>query len=240
MIIDLHCHILPNVDDGAENMEETIEMLSIAVEEGISGIVATSHAKAEMLQQSERYLESYREILKYIELNNIPIQIYYGNELYYSDGILSALRNGEVHTLNGTHYVLVEFPIYENYYYIERGIRNLQNLGYWPIVAHVERYEELQSEDKIRKLIELGAYIQVNTSSILGKSGITTRMFCTKLLRKRLVHIVATDAHGSKHRRPEMKDCLKLIDRIAGEKYRRIITEENPEKIIIEEKIVKD
>lgn len=238
MIIDLHCHILPNVDDGAENIEETIEMLTIAAEEGISGMVATSHAEAEVgPKQSERYLKAYKKILQYIEANDIPIKIYYGNELYYSEGIISALKKGEAHTLNGTRYVLVEFPIYESYYYIERGIRNLQNVGCWPIIAHVERYQALQSEEKIRQLIELGAYIQLNASSILGKAGISTRMFCTKLLRKGLVHIVATDAHGSRHRRPEIKDCIKLIDRIAGENYRRTITEENPEKIIKGERI---
>ena len=238
MIIDLHCHILPNVDDGAENIEETIEMLSIAVEEGISGIVATSHAEAELgKKQSDRYLKSYREILHYIEANNIPIQLYYGNELYYSEGIISALRNGEAHTLNGTRYILVEFPINESYSYIERGIRNLQNIGCWPIIAHVERYQALQSEEKIRQLIELGVCIQINSNSILGKAGIPTRMFCTKLLRKGLVHIVATDAHGSKHRRPVIKDCLKLIDRIGGESYRRTITEENPERIIMGESL---
>lgn len=238
MIIDLHCHILPNVDDGAENIEETIEMLSMAIEEGISGIIATSHAEAEVgPKQSERYIKAYRKVLQYIEANDIPIQLYYGNELYYSEGIISALKNGEAHTLNGTRYVLVEFPIYESYYYIERGIRNLQNVGCWPIIAHVERYQALQSEERIRQLIDLGAYIQVNASSILGKAGITTRMFCTKLLRKGLVHVVATDAHGSRHRRPEIKDCLKLVDRIAGENYRRTISEENPEKIIKGERI---
>ena len=238
MIIDLHCHILPHVDDGAENIEETIEMLSIAMDEGISGIVATSHAEAELgKKQSDRYLKSYREILHYIKTNDIPIQLYYGNELYYSEGIISALRNGEAHTLNGTRYILVEFPIYESYSYIERGIRNLQKIGCWPIIAHVERYQALQSEEKIRQLIELGAYIQVNTNSILGKAGITTRMFCTKLLRKGLVHVVATDAHGSRHRRPEIKECLKLVDRIAGENYRRMVSEENPEKIIKGERI---
>ncbi len=238
MIIDLHCHILPNIDDGAENMEETIEMLSMAIDEGISGMVATSHAEAEVgPKQSKRYLEAYREVLQYIESNNIPMKLFYGNELYYSEGIMSALRNGEAHTLNGTRYVLVEFPIYESFYYIERGIRNLQNIGCWPIIAHVERYQALQSEEKIRQLIELGAYIQVNANSILGKAGITTRMYCTKLLRKGLVHVVSTDAHGSRHRRPEIKDCLKLVDRIAGENYRRTISEENPEKIIKGERI---
>ena len=238
MIIDLHCHILPYVDDGAESMEETIEMLSIAVEQGISGIVATSHAEAEVgPKQTERYLESYRKTLRCIEENDIPIQLYYGNELYYSEGMISALKKGEAHTINGTRYVLVEFPIYESFYYIERGIRNLQNVGCWPILAHVERYQALQSEERIRQLIELGAYIQVNASAILGKFGITTRMFCTKLLRKGLVHVVATDAHGSRHRRPEIKECLKLVDRIAGENYRRMVTEENPEKIIKGERI---
>lgn len=238
MVIDLHCHILPGVDDGSENMEETIEMLNMAMNEGVHGIVATSHAEAEVgLKQAERYLKAYREVLQYIENNHIPIRLYYGNELYYSEGIIGALQNGEAHTLNGTHYVLVEFPVYESYQYIERGLRNLQNIGCWPVIAHIERYQALRSEEKVQQLIDMGVCIQVNAGSVIGKSGWSVKMYCTKLLRKGMVDVVATDAHGSQHRRPEIQQCLKYIDKIAGETYRRMVSEKNPAKILKGERI---
>lgn len=238
VIIDLHCHILPRIDDGPENMKETIEMLVLAKEEGIRGIVATSHAEAELgPKQAEKYLEQYRNVYSYLKENEIPIELYYGNELYYSEGITSALQKGEAHTINGTHYILVEFPVYESYQYIERGLRNLLNIGCWPILAHVERYPSLASVEKIKQLVELGVCIQMNSASMMGKTGWKLKAFCNKLIKMGLVHVIATDAHGSRHRRPEIKECLKRIDKISSETYRRIISEENPEKILKGERI---
>lgn len=232
-MIDIHSHILPGLDDGAKDMQETEEMLRIAIEEGITHMIATSHGEAGYGDAyAKKYLESYAKVKEYIEEHQLPIQIYYGNEIYYGDGILQALRKGEVLTLNGTHYVLVEFPVYESYAYIERGLRELQNLGCWPILAHTERYESLQDIKRIRELTEQGILIQVNAGTILGKSGAGAKRFCKKLMREDLIHIVATDAHGSRSRRPKIKECLSYIERKRGEEYCRRITELNPRRII--------
>lgn len=238
-MVDIHNHILPGVDDGAKNMEETKRMLSIAVDEGITDIIATSHGEAGVgKEQAQRYRNAYIKVKRYIASEEIPVRLYYGNELYYSDGIIEALYEEEVYTLNGTQYVLVEFPVYESYSYIERGLRNLQNIGCCPILAHVERYEVLRDVRKVRRLVEQGICIQVNASSIVGKAGWSIKQFCLKLMREELIHIVATDAHGCRHRRPVAKECLAYIEKKKGKRYRILISEKNPRKILKGEVIV--
>ena len=232
-MIDIHCHILPGVDDGPKDMEETAQMLRIAIDEGITDMIATSHGEAGYGEsQAVEYLEAYAKTREYLEENKLPIQVYYGNELYYGDGIIDALRKGEDLTLNGTHYVLVEFPPFESHSYIERGLRELQKIGCWPILAHVERYPALRDMKKVRTLVEQGVYIQVNANSIIGKAGGEAKRFCKKLMKENLLHIVATDSHGSLQRRPLIAECLTYIERKKGKEYCRLITEYHPRQIL--------
>jgi protein-tyrosine phosphatase len=232
-MIDIHSHILPGIDDGPKDMEETAQMLRLAIEEGITDVIATSHGEAGFGEhQAKEYLEAFEKTREYIVEHKLPIQLYYGNELYYGDGIIEALRTGEVRTLNGTRYVLVEFPVYESCSYIERGLRELQKIGCWPILAHAERYPSIRDVKKIRELTEQGVLIQINAGSIIGKLGVGTKRFCLKLMKNDLVHVVATDAHGSLHRKPAIKDCIAYIQRKKGNEYCRMIMEDHPRQII--------
>lgn len=238
MVIDIHSHILPGIDDGSKNMEETKKMLVIAAREGIRGIVATPHYEAGLDEEwLAKYREAYLQVLTLIQQKKLPIQLYPGNEIYYSDSMIEALGNGSIHTMNGTKYVLVEFPTYADYGYIERALRSLQNAGYWPIIAHVERYRALRDVKRVEALVDMGVYIQVNTSSVMGKTGWSIKMFCLKLMKKGLVHVIGTDAHGWEHRRPRVKLCFDYLDKKVGKSYRRLISEKNPEKIIKGERI---
>lgn len=238
MIIDIHSHILPGVDDGAKDMRETERMLSRALRQGISGIIATPHYDAGGVEK--KYIKcrnSYEKVRKYIKECELPIELYLGNEIFYSESIIEELEKGYIHTMNGTRYVLVEFPLYADYDYIERALRNIQYAGYWPILAHVERYEALRKIERVRTLVDMGIYIQVNQGSLTNKKRFRTRSFCLKLMKQGLVHLLATDSHDSKQRRPEFKECFEYIDKKVGKSYRVLISEENPEKIIEGEKI---
>lgn len=233
MIIDVHSHILPGVDDGAKNMRETEKMLLQAARQGIKAIVATPHYDAGGGER--KYIKcqnSFEETQKHIEECDLPIKLYLGNEIYYSESIIEELQKGYIHTMNGTKYILVEFPLYADFDYIERALRNLQYAGYWPIVAHIERYESLRKVEKVRALVEMGICIQVNQRSLLNKKRLLIRLFCLKLMKERLVHLLATDSHDSKLRKPEFKECFEYLDKKIGKSYRVLISEENPEKII--------
>lgn len=233
MIIDIHSHILPGVDDGAKNMDETIRMLDIAMSEGIEGIVVTPHFETgKDAQWRLKFKKAYQQVTQYILENWLPIKLYGGNEIYYSDSVTEELQSKHVCTINKSKYILVEFPMYADFLYVERALRNLQYAGYWPIIAHVERYESLRDIEYIRKLKNMDVCIQINADSIVDKERRKTRSFCKKLISNRLVDVIATDMHDSKHRKPELRSSFEWIDKKMGESYRKLISEENPEKIV--------
>lgn len=239
MIFDIHCHILPGVDDGARTEESTKRMLKIAAREGTNSIIATPHFKYDTdAVQVEELRKKYEMVRAWWKMISPKKELYLGNELFYSESIVDALKAGHALTMNGTRYVLVEFPVYVEYSYIERAVQKLLYAGYIPILAHIERYSCLKKEEQVRQLVDMGAYMQSNTSAIMGKHGIMIKWYLMKLLRNGLVHFIGTDAHGSKERRPEMRECVKYLIKKLGKKQTRKIVEENPQRMLKGEKIV--
>ena len=238
MLVDVHSHILPGIDDGSKNMEETIKMLRMAQKEKIEVMIATPHYNCERRPGfNKKCYEVYEEVCHELTERNLKIQLLLGNEIFYSAGVVEALKKGEAMTLNNTRYVLVEFQPYVELLTIKKAVQELQMAGYEPILAHIERYECLQKEENIQDLVDMGAYIQVNASSISGKKGIRTQWYLKKLMRHELIHVIGTDTHGSKHRRPKIQDAVSYIKKKAGKDFCERITEENPAKIIRGEKI---
>ena len=135
MIFDMHCHILPSVDDGSASMEQTEEMLRMADAEGIDVIVATPHFHCGgRCVDVEKLKSRYAEVRDMWKAYGADKELLLGNELFYSDGIVDALQNGMALTLHGTRYVLVEFPTYADFSYILRGVQRLRYAGYRPIL----------------------------------------------------------------------------------------------------------
>lgn len=229
MIFDIHCHILPDVDDGARNEKHTKRMLQIAADEGIDVIVATPHFLADgksadvsdLVKKSRQVREWWKEYGEEKEL-------YLGNELFYSESLSEALEEKTALTMNDTEYILVEFPIYADYSYIRKAVQKLRYAGYVPILAHVERYDFFKQPKRVEDLVELGAYIQVNASSVLGRHGFFEKCAIVRLLKKDLVHFVGTDAHNTKERSPEIRMCAEYLKRKLGKGKAQRILEENP------------
>lgn len=233
MVIDMHCHLLPGVDDGSKDEKETEKMLRMAWKEGIRGILVTPHYHVDRSGDfSERCKKSYQKVCSMAKDIHPGMKIFLGNEIFYSAGVVEALKKGEALTLNGTRYVLVEFATYVELLTVRKAIQELQYAGYAPIVAHMERYDCLKKEEQVRELVEMGALMQVNASTLTGKMGMGVKRYMKKLLKEDLIHIVGTDAHSSRHRRPKMKKCLRYIQRKAGASKRRELTESNPATII--------
>lgn len=236
--IDIHSHILPGVDDGAKTMEDTIKMLEIATQEGIEAIIATPHYEVGVEEEiTSKYQQAFEKVSAYIESHQIPLKLYRGNEIYYSESIPELLSESAVRTLNDTRYVLVEFGTSTGYRSIVRSMNALLYAGYRPIIAHTERYAALRDVKKVRELIQMGAYIQLNANAVIGKEGWHVKHYCKTLLKKHMVHVIGTDAHGCHHRAPKIKDCLEYIDKKFGRAYRKQLIEENPLKILEGEKI---
>ena len=151
---DIHCHILPALDDGAGDFEEAEKMLLTAHEEGICRMIATPHYYASRRSASA---ESIREcalwLTMYAEKCGIPISLYYGNEIYYRNGVADLLEKGEILTLADSNYALIEFDPGVDYSYLRDGMGELLRYGYYPILAHAERYDCLfEKKGRLKEL----------------------------------------------------------------------------------------
>ncbi len=219
--IDIHCHVMPGVDDGSPDMASSLEMLKIAEKEGITHMILTPHHKPMHHNVSPEHNVAYRKKLKEAALaEGIKVKLFSGNEIYYSDETMDELIGGQICSLAGSDYVLVEFHPTATWKSIQNAAYKVQGAGYIPIIAHVERYSDIVSHPaRVSDLINLGCYIQVNASSIMGDYGFGIGHFCKKILKDELVHFVASDAHDAKKRAPKLSDCRKYVERKFGSDY---------------------
>lgn len=233
-MIDIHCHILPNVDDGSESLEESIAMAKIAESEGITKIVNTSHChfdfKYKKGNELKLELEKFNQVLKE---ENINIEVLLGNELYYTSDLIERFNELDFFSMNNSKYILMEFSPINFPKNIEDVIYEIKIRGYIPIIAHAERYKQVQEDVNIvLDCIKEGALIQVNASSILGKNGEKAEDTSKKLLDNNMVHFVATDAHSSNRRRPLIKDSYNYILKNYGKEVSEKLFIENPTAVI--------
>lgn len=238
-MIDVHCHILPEIDDGSKTIEESINMAKIASEEGIKKIISTSHyhpdSKFIMGKDLGDRLEKFNEILKE---NNIDLVVYIGNELYYTVDLMSKLDELDFYSLNNSRYVLIEFSPIKFPDNLTDIIYEFKLKGYMPVLAHIERYSSIiENPNLVYDCINEGALIQVNASSIVGKNGKEIKKLCDILLENDMIHFVGTDAHGSDKRRPLIKDAYYYVEKKIGIRRAKKIFYSNPENMLNNDEI---
>lgn len=231
---DIHCHILPGVDDGAGDIVETEKMLREAYKEGIRNIIATPHFHPRRGHAPvEEILESADRVQKLIEEKFSGMELYQGQEIYYGHDVLDKLKNKELLPMEDSQYVLVEFSPGDEVRRITDGLNSLLIKGYIPILAHVERYGFLDADmETIEELVEAGVYLQINSGSLLGELGGEKKRFVKKLLKEDLVTFIASDAHDSERRKPRFQKCAEYISKKFGDRMVQRIFYENPQKII--------
>ncbi len=231
---DMHCHILPGVDDGAKTPEEAIQMLRISRQEGIRHVVLTPHFHRGHYESTPALLKQKYEELNALAAREIPdMRLYLGNEICYSLDAAERLAKGQVLTLGDTQCVLVEFFPDSELRTIRNGLQEIQMLGKQPILAHMERYKTLVGDyQAVESLVHMGFYMQINTSAVTGKDGFRIKQFVKKLLSYELVHLIGTDAHGAERRRPAMKECAAYIEKKWGRDYAQELLVRNPEKVL--------
>ena len=231
---DIHCHILPGVDDGAADFKEACRMLYKEYKEGVRNVILTPHFRKEMFEPSQDLVK--RQYLKLRKLAGelLPdMKLYLGCELHASMEMEQKLQSGEYLTMAGTRYVLVEFRNGSKSSYIKERIRQLAAYGYKPIVAHAERYQAVYGDlEFLEELKDMGALIQMNADSIIGKDGIRMKAFCKKVIRQDLLDFVGTDGHGMKHRIPEVQACFERLEKLMGREYAEEIFIDNPGRIV--------
>lgn len=233
-LYDIHCHILPGVDDGARNMEESLWMLNKEYQEGVRHVILTPHFRYDMFEPHMNIVTRQFMQLRRAAMNigDEGMRLYLGCELHSSMDMVECLKKGRRLTLAGSRYVLVEFSNGDEKNYIEERVRSLLMNGFIPIIAHVERYKATRNDiGFLTELKDMGAHIQVNADTISGQDGFGAKTFARKVMKHGLLDFVGSDGHRKTERIPEIGKCVAKMEKTMGSEYVKKIFIKNPRKI---------
>ena len=235
-MIDIHSHIVFDVDDGPKTIEDSRALLEESYRQGVRTIISTSHRRKGMFETPEAKIEeNFKQVQELAKEIADDLTILYGAEIYYTSDILDKLEKGEIPRLADSQYALIEFSMITPYKEIHTALSNVLRLGVTPVVAHIERYHCLENDEKkVRDLINMGCYTQINSSSVLKpKLFGDTYKFMKKraqfFLEKDLVHFVASDMHNLDPRPPYMQEAYQIISKKYGESHAEQLFRKNQE-----------
>ena len=231
--MDMHCHCLPGIDDGARNMDQSLQMLKQAYDDGIRSVIATPHFHHRRGHApKEIILEKVKEVQEAIKATCPDMTIYPGNELYYSNSLPELIAEEKVCTMAGSRYVLIEFSPETEYAEMRNALINIQAQGVWPILAHIERYFCLVKKPALAaELAEMGIYLQVNAGGVLGRYGRKEKSLIKKMFAKGNISFVATDAHDTENRKQVLSEAAAYIAKKFGEEAAQLVLFTNPQKV---------
>lgn len=238
-MIDIHTHILPNIDDGSKSIEETFNLIKEAKSVGFDSIVLTSHYMEGYYEtnspEREVWLDAIRENL---EAKNIDIKLYLGNEIYMSENIIKLLEEGKATTMNNTSYVLFEMPLNAEPLNLYDIIYEMQQYKIVPILAHPERYSFVQQDPElIYDLIQKGVLMQANYGSIIGQYGEKAQVMVKKLFENNMIHMLGSDVHRQNTIYPKIPEILMEINELIGEEKLKELTTINPRLVLQNKRI---
>ena len=235
-MIDIHCHILDDVDDGAYCLAESVEMAQVAFDGGTEMIVATPHANipgSDGNAWDETFNEKLALLNERLEETGIPVTVCPGQEVFAAGDMPALLKSGAIITLNCSRYLLVEFDFYARTEELLDRCEELVAAGVVPVVAHPERYAALQeNEETAYRLKRRGCLLQLNCGSVFGAFGRQAQRTAHRLLSESLADFVASDAHSPYARTPFMADAHELISDMYSLDYAELLFHENPLQVI--------
>jgi protein-tyrosine phosphatase len=234
-MIDLHSHILPGLDDGARDLERSLDMARASVADGVTDMVCTPHWVPGKYENTRAaILAACAELRDRLAEARIPLTLWPGAELHVDTGIPERIRSGELLTLvDGGKYVLIELPEESLPSNLEDFFWALQLDGIKPILSHVERNPVLQRDPmRLFRWVEMGILAQITAASLVQEFSEEILDFSQELIEHRLVHILVSDAHGLKRRSPKLSAARDVVASIAGESAARRMTEDIPRRIL--------
>lgn len=212
-MVDIHCHLLPGLDDGSNSCDVTLGMAKLAVRDGIDTIIATPHQLGKFAHNTgDAIRQATRELQVDLDQRGIPLRVLPGADVRIETDLTNMICDGQVLTLadRGKH-VLLELP-HELYVPLEPLLRSLDAVGMTGILSHPERNRGLLSQrELVLRLVDAGCLMQITAGSLSGAFGASCREFCQWMLRRGLVHFVATDAHGLRTRCPLLRRAYDLV-----------------------------
>ncbi|MDQ0243665.1 protein-tyrosine phosphatase [Bacillus fengqiuensis] len=233
-MIDVHCHLLPDADDGPKNVTASMEMAKQAIKQGIQTIVATpSHLNGSYRHERNSILEYVHTYKKLLAEYDIPLNVLPGQAIHLTEGLPKALDDGTLLTINNNEkYLLLVCPEHDMPPYTEQLLYDMQLKGLVPIISGPERNERIiEQPDIIYQLVKNGAIVQLGAKSIQGKFGMKVKKFAFQLLKANLAHVIASEATGKNDGNDTLKHTYADIKKKAGiEKV--YMLQENAEYIV--------
>lgn len=237
MLIDFHNHLIPGVDDGASTIEEAERGLTAMKEAGVGVVVATPHFRGSLTSRADEFAHRMAALdLGYEQLQSRLASV---PGLRLERGVEVMLDNPDIDfsdprvRLAGTRFVLIEFPLMMVPQYAAQAIFQIRNAGWRPIVAHPERYSNLEDGEPLEDLRSVGSYFQVNSGSILGKYGKTAQAHAWSLFEQGMVDFVSSDYHT--RGRVTLKECREALIQRGGEEQSKLLMEDNGARLLRDE-----
>ena len=241
-MIDIHSHIIFDVDDGPKTLEDSQRLLEESYRQGVRTIISTSHRRKGMFETpEEKIAANFKQVQELAKQVADDLIVLYGAEIYYTSDILQKLEEGRFPSLGDTKYVLIEFSMNTPYKDIHSALGNVIRLGMTPVVAHIERYHCLENdEDRVSELINMGCYMQVNSSNVLKPKLFGDRYKFMKkrvqfFLERDLVHFVASDMHNLDDRPPYMQKAYQIVAKKYGAERAEELFKTNQEILLSNE-----
>lgn len=237
-LYDIHNHILPGVDDGAEDISTSMKLIDMEYKSGVRNIIFTPHyvvrsSEKKRQSSSENMQLAFDTIRTECKKSYPDMKVKLGNELFYSEEIIDELNAKRANIMgtdcNNNKYILTEFYTDIRFQDMKKAISRYQMAGYKPIIAHVERYDSLYKEyDNMDELKNNGVMFQVNTENFLEGLFSSNKKYCIQLINEGYVDYISTDSHNLVTRRPNMKEAITYLYRKLDKQILERILFENP------------
>lgn len=235
-MIDVHMHILPGVDDGAWDYDDSIRMAKMALRCGVNTVVATPHAN--QIGRFENFYtpelaRRFERLEEMLISNRIYLRVLEGQEIMASEDMVDKIRDGRLISINHTQYYLIEFPFGSSPTWITMRLYDVISLGKTPVIAHVERYNCVQNNPgHVYDWIKMGCITQMNKGSVFGRFGWNAQKVSAPLLNYELIHCIASDAHSPLQRTPWLGDIQEFLIDNFDRDYAYKLLEDNPRRIV--------
>lgn len=238
-MIDIHSHIVFNVDDGPKTLDESLALIEESYHQGVRTIVSTSHRRKGMFETPEDIIfENFSLVREEAQKKFPDLEIHFGGELYFTNSLVGKIEQDLVPSMAGTRFYLIEFSMTTPWREIQSAAKKLLAIGITPIIAHIERYNALEFDaERVQELIDMGCYTQINSSHVLKAKlfGDKHKVFKKRarfFLEEDLVHCVASDMHNLGPRKPYMKDAYQIILKDFGRKRANDLFRLNPQILL--------
>jgi protein-tyrosine phosphatase len=218
-MIDLHCHIIPQVDDGAKSLKESIKMAEEAVKSGISHILCTPHHNHRFNNPKNEVIKLVKKLQQELDKRTIPLRLFEGQEVKIHRLLMNEIENNKILFADvKDKYLILEFPTTEIPAYAEMLLIQMIEKEITPIIVHPERYIwAYNNYDLLFRFLNMGCLAQLTAPSLVGDYGVKIKKQAHKLIQNNLVHMLASDAHGLKTRNFYLKEAFYIIKKKYGQ-----------------------